>query len=99
MIDYNKFIGKIGTDKFAHFGIGGLIAACMYIAAVIGFGILGFIWHTLIMAIAALIVLVISIWKEKHDSVYCKADIIAAELGVGVVYLSVLFAFLLSWIF
>lgn len=65
----NKFLTKVGTDKFLHFLVGALITA--YASMINSF----FLWGSL------LFVFIISIIKEKCDDIYDKKDIISGVLG------------------
>lgn len=94
-----EWINKVGMDKFAHFGIGGLLSAVVAIPPLLG-GWAGDAPHTLLaVTIGAFVTLVVSVAKEVADGClggrYDWKDIEAAMLGSGCVYLSALAGLLL----
>jgi hypothetical protein len=90
----NKFIEKIGMDKVAHFGIGGLITALFTIVFILqDMGTLVFHpWKMLLYPfIGATVTAVASVCKEVFDGQSDKKDIIAALIGSALVFVAVFF--------
>jgi hypothetical protein len=90
----NKFIEKIGMDKVAHFGVGGLITALFTIVFILqDMGTLVFYpWKMLLYpVIGAAITAVASVVKELFDETPDKKDILAALIGSAVVFVAVFF--------
>lgn len=76
-----EFIARIGMDRFAHLGIGGLLCAIVSDILILASGVIG--WHSLLYGIiVAVAVLAVSVLKE-----YCIddgadwLDIAAAMIG------------------
>ena len=93
----NKFIEKIGMDKVAHFGIGGLITALFTIVFILqDMGTLIFTpWKMLLYPfIGTAITAVVSVVKEIFDGVVDKKDIYAALIGSAIVFVAVFFGML-----
>lgn len=90
----NKFIEKIGMDKVAHFGVGGLITALFTIVFILqDMGTLVFHpWKMLLYPfIGAAVTAVASVVKELFDETPDKKDILAALIGSAVVFVAVFF--------
>lgn len=81
----NSIIERYGIDKMLHFLVGALITAMASIFGLLFFGFVGFMACGLI---SILLVFVLSYIKErKLDDFYDPADIKAAMLGTGVVFI------------
>lgn len=76
-----EIIEKIGLDKMAHLGIGGLICAMFANILMLQDGIMG--WRSLLYVVfAAIVVFVVSVFKEYFiDDKFDWADIAYAMLG------------------
>lgn len=88
----NKLIAKIGLDKWAHFGIGGLITALITIFLItIDFENLSW-WKVLLYSILGTsFTTIISIIKEKRmDGSPDWKDLYAALIGSGLVLIAAL---------
>lgn len=81
----NKLLEKVGIDRILHFLVGCWIAA---IGMVFGWSGVGF---------AALITLIISVFKEQMDDYFDWIDILAAMIGVGVSSLVYLICTVFFW--
>lgn len=94
----NKFIEKIGMDKVAHFGVGGLITALFTIVFVMqDMGSLIFNpWRMLLYPfIGTVITTVVSVIKEKLiDTQADWKDLYAALIGSATVFVAVFFGVL-----
>lgn len=95
-----EWIADVGLDKFAHFGIGGLLSAMVAIPLLLG-GWAGDAPHALLaVTIGAAVTLILSVAKEVADGrlggVYDWRDIEAAMFGSFFVCLSA-FLGLLLW--
>ena len=94
----NKFIEKIGMDKVAHFGVGGLITALFTIVFIMqDMGSLIFSpWRMMLYPfIGAIITAVVSVIKEKLiDTQPDWKDIYAALIGSATVFVAVFFGVL-----
>lgn len=94
-IDMNNFIAKIGIDKFAHFGIGGLITAIFTIVCLLQD--MAFIidtpWIMMLYPFIGVIVTVfVSVIKELLiDAQRDWKDMYAALIGSATVFIAVLF--------
>lgn len=87
-------IEKIGMDKVAHFGVGGLITALFTIVFILqDMGTLVFHpWKMLLYPfIGAAVTAVASVVKELFDETPDKKDILAALIGSAVVFVAVFF--------
>lgn len=86
----NKLIEKLGLDKIAHFGVGGLI--CALITFVVTFqegGEIGW-WCLAMPTIGTVVVFILSWMKEKViDDEFNWYDILAAMLGCILIYIAV----------
>lgn len=94
----NKFIEKIGMDKVAHFGVGGLITALftlLFILQDMG-SLVSHPWKMMLYpAIGTIITTVVSIIKEKLlDAKPDWKDLYAALIGSALVFIAVLFGIL-----
>ena len=76
-----NFINRIGIDKVAHFGIGGLCAAWAVILALTLCR--GVMWWNLLGygMIGILVAIILSLIKEFIDDKFDKWDILAGILG------------------
>lgn len=83
-------------DKYAHFGIGGLIAACSTAAFALQQDATGWKWLELSIA-GALITFILSIVKEMHDATFDWQDIAAAMVGCAVWSAALAFGMLLNY--
>lgn len=94
----NKFIEKIGMDKVAHFGVGGLITALFTIVLMMQDlpVFLAEPWRILILPIAGTIVTAfVSVIKELFfDGQRDWKDLYVALIGSSSVYIAVFFGFL-----
>lgn len=86
----NKLIEKLGIDKIAHFGVGGLICALItFVAMLQEGGEIGW-WCLAMPTIGSIIVFIASYIKEKViDEVFTWNDIWAAMIGCISVYIAV----------
>lgn len=96
-----KLINKIGLDKCAHFGIGGLICALFTFVFILqDLSILALIpvWKILLMpTIGSIITFFVSVIKEYcFDSKVDWKDIIAAMIGCVTVFVAVAFGVLIA---
>lgn len=94
----NKFIEKIGMDKVAHFGVGGLITALFTMVFILQ-DMPVFImqpWRLLLMPFIGTVVTVfVSVIKELFfDAQRDWRDLYAALIGSASVYIAVFFGFL-----
>ena len=94
MSKFNKLITKIGVDKVAHFGIGGLITAIVYVLSTGGIEYSNI--EKLIQGLfMTLVVFVISLIKEHQDDKIDWFDVLAGVLGslfmVGIIAITFLF--------
>ena len=94
MSKFNKLITKIGVDKVAHFGIGGLITAIVYVLSTGGIEYSNI--EKLIQGLfMTLVVFVISLIKEHQDDKFDWFDVLAGVLGslfmVGIISITFLF--------
>lgn len=90
----NKFIEKIGMDKVAHFGVGGLLAGLFTIVFMLqDLATLAIHpWRALLYPfIGAAVTAVVSVVKEIFDGVVDKKDILAALIGSAVAFVAVFF--------
>ena len=94
----NKFIEKIGMDKVAHFGVGGLITALFTIVFVMqDMGSLIFNpWRMMLYPfIGTVITTVVSVIKEKLiDTQADWKDLYAALVGSATVFVATFFGVL-----
>lgn len=89
-----ELIEKIGMDKVAHFGIGGLITALFTIVFILQDMDVLVIhpWKMLLYPfIGATVTAVVSVVKEIFDGVVDKKDIYAALIGSATVFIAVFF--------
>ena len=86
-----ELIEKIGIDKIAHFGVGGLLCALMtFVVMLQEGGEIGW-WCLAMPTIGSVVVFIVSWVKEKViDEVFTWKDIWAAMLGCLTVYIAVL---------
>lgn len=88
--------GGIGMDKFAHMGIGGMMAAVVMIVTTIAMGSYGWVL-TLYPFIAHIVVFVISCLKERYlDDKYEWVDIWYAMAGSAVIHLAYIVGYAIS---
>ena len=94
----NKFIEKIGMDKVAHFGVGGLITALFTIVFIVqDMGVLVFHpWKMLLYpfigaAVTAIVSAVKEMLMDKQPDWY---DLYAAMIGSATVFVAVFFGIL-----
>ena len=97
----NNWINKIGLDKFAHFGIGGLICALFTFVFILqDLYVLALIpkWRIILFPIIGTIVaFFVSIIKEYFfDAKADWKDIIAAMIGCVTVFIAVAFGVLIA---
>lgn len=85
-----NLVEKIGMDKIAHFGVGGLICAMITFTSMIQEGATG--WRSVAFPlIGYVVVFIISIMKEAIiDGEFNFKDIIASMIGCVLVHISVL---------
>ena len=94
----NKFIEKIGMDKVAHFGVGGLITA-LFTIALMGQDLMVLAmqpWKMLLYPfIGAAVTAIVSVAKEMlFDEQPDWDDLYAALIGSALVFVSVFFGIL-----
>lgn len=99
----NNWINKIGLDKFAHFGIGGLICALftfVFILQDLPVLILLPTWRLILCPLMGTVVtFFVSVIKEVFfDNEFDWKDIIAALTGCGFVYISVVIGVLFNFL-
>lgn len=87
----SDFIARVGIDKFAHVGIGGLVCAVLT-EVMCAFGIGG--WLRLVaVAVAALAVFAVSVYKERRvDAAADWRDVWWAMGGCALYAVAVAFA-------
>lgn len=90
----NNWIKKIGIDKFAHFGIGGLICAIftfVFILQDLALIVTLPAWRIMLLpTIGTIVTLIVSVIKELlFDLTADWNDLWAALIGCGFVYVSV----------
>lgn len=94
----NKFIEKIGMDKVAHFGVGGLITALFTIVFILQDmgGLVFHPWRMLLYPfIGATVTAIVSVVKEVlMDEQPDWYDLYAAMLGSAIVFVAVFFGIL-----
>ena len=94
----NKFIEKVGMDKVAHFGIGGLITALFTIVFLAQDmpALLAQPWRLIILPFGGTIVTTfVSVVKEIFfDSRRDWKDLYAALIGSAMVFIATLFGYL-----
>ena len=95
LIDYFK---SIGTDKWAHFGIGGLICALITIVVIFSITPITASWILLLSTIPGIVfVSMISLIKELTDSTgFSVKDIIAALIGCIILEIPLLIGIIIS---
>lgn len=84
-------------DKYAHLGIGGLIAACTTAAFALQQDATGWKWLELSIA-GALITFILSVVKEMSDATFDWQDIAAAMVGCAIWSAALTFGILLKYI-
>ncbi len=90
-----RFIG--GMDKAAHFGIGGVICACVAIACFLHEGVLVFANAMLGCAAGTVIAGLLALLKEACiDDVADGQDVLASVCGCVPVYLAFIVGFLIA---
>lgn len=94
----NKFIEKIGMDKVAHFGVGGLITA-LFTIALMGQDLIVLAmqpWRLFLFPLAGTVVTVfVSVAKEMFfDAERDWKDLYAALIGSATVFVASAFGFL-----
>lgn len=94
----NKFIEKIGMDKVAHFGVGGLITA-LFTIALMGQDLMVLAiqpWRLFLFPIAGTVVtILVSVAKEMFfDSQRDWKDLVAALIGSATVFVAAAIGFL-----
>ena len=89
-----NFFKSIGTDKWAHFGIGGLICALVTIIVVFSLAPIEASWILLLSPIPGVILVgMISLAKEFTDSTgFSVLDIVAALIGCATVEITMIIA-------
>lgn len=97
----NKFIEKIGMDKVAHFGVGGLICALFTFVFILqDLYILPLIpkWRIILFPlIGTIVTLFVSVLKEFFfDLKFDWKDIIAAIIGCITIFVAVAFGVLIA---
>lgn len=94
----NKFIEKIGMDKVAHFGVGGLITALFTIVFILQDmgGLVFHPWRMLLYPfIGAAVTAIASVAKEMlMDEQPDWYDLYAALIGSAIVFVAVFFGIL-----
>lgn len=93
-----KLISKIGIDKFAHFGMGGIISAVFTLAIIIQYDYTG-ISCLLTVLLTIPIVFLIAFFKEVLDMKTTGLswyDILATMLGIIPILVSVLLGILFN---
>ena len=87
-----NFFKSIGTDKWAHFGIGGLICALVTIALVFSLSPITASWIMLLSTVPGIVLVgIVSLIKELTDSTgFSVLDIVAALIGCATVELALL---------
>lgn len=87
-----NFFKSIGTDKWAHFGIGGLICALVTIALIFSLSPITASWIMLLSTVPGIVLVgIVSIIKELTDSTgFSVLDIVAALIGCATVELALL---------
>ena len=87
-----NFFKSIGTDKWAHFGIGGLICALVTIALVFSLSPITASWIMLLSTVPGIVFVgIVSLIKELTDSTgFSVLDIVAALIGCATVELALL---------
>lgn len=94
----NKFIEKIGMDKVAHFGVGGLITA-LFTIALMGQDLMVLAmqpWRLFLFPIAGTVVtILVSVAKEMFfDSQRDWKDLVAALIGSATVFVAAAFGYM-----
>lgn len=87
-----NFFKSIGTDKWAHFGIGGLICALVTIALIFSLSPITASWIMLLSTVPGIVLVgIVSLIKELTDSTgFSVLDIVAALIGCATVELALL---------
>lgn len=87
-----NFFKSIGTDKWAHFGIGGLICALVTIALIFSLSPITASWIMLLSTVPGIVLVgIVSVIKELTDSTgFSVLDIVAALIGCATVELALL---------
>lgn len=87
-----NFFKSIGTDKWAHFGIGGLICALVTIALIFSLSPITASWIMLLSTVPGIVLVgIVSLIKELTDSTgFSVLDIVAALIGCVTVELALL---------
>ena len=82
-----NFFKSIGIDKWAHFGIGGLICALVTIALIFSLSPITASWIMLLSTVPGIVLVgIVSLIKELTDSTgFSVLDIVAALIGCGTV--------------
>lgn len=85
----NELVKKIGMDKIAHFGVGGLICAICTLVFILQEGMVD--WKAIFAPfIGSVVVYIVSYAKERAiDSEFNWWDIVAAMLGCLCVFIAV----------
>lgn len=92
-----KLINKIGLDKIAHFGVGGLICAFITFVIMLQEGLNVSLNNIVIPTIGSIIVFFISWIKEQFiDNEFNWYDIIAAMLGCIIIYIGIIIGVLFN---
>ena len=89
-----NFFKSIGTDKWAHFGIGGLICALVTIIVVFSLAPIEASWILLLSPIPGVVLVgMVSVAKEFADSTgFSVLDIVAALIGCATVEITLVVA-------
>lgn len=87
-----NFFKSIGTDKWAHFGVGGLICALVTIALIFSLSPITASWIMLLSTVPGIVLVgIVSLIKELTDSTgFSVLDIVAALIGCVTVELALL---------
>ena len=89
-----KFIEKIGLDKIAHLGVGGLLCACITLVMILQDADIllhgSNIWRALLTPfIGTVVVMVFELFKEYMDSEFNWKDVLWTFIGCLLVFAAV----------
>lgn len=87
-----EFIAKVGMDKIAHFGVGGLLTAMITFVVILqDFGSLSMGMIIASPIIGTIVTMFLEFIKEKFfDDEFNKKDVVATLIGCAMVFLSVI---------
>ena len=87
-----NFFKSIGMDKWAHFGIGGLICALVTIIFIFNIAPIRASWMLLLSSVPGIVLVgMISLVKELTDSTgFSVSDIVASLIGCATVEISLI---------